>query len=557
MPSLVFRDAEKARNTICAEQQKEISQLYKDWADEVGKRAKYYESKTTASSYWQQQQMLELQRQLTEQSKVVANHVYNHTKESMYTVSDVVVGCNAKYLQDLGFSAKGVAAAFTSVPTQVVNNLVTGQIYESGWSLSKAIWGDNQKTLHDIYQIVAQGRAMNLSAYDIAKQLEKYVNPDRAKQWNLKMEDGRKIYKRTVDYNAQRLVRTLTQHAYQQSVVAVTKSNPFIPVIIWHANGSRACALCEERDGMEYKPEELPMDHPNGMCTMEPKIDMDQTINQLVDWYNADDGKYPEIDKFAIQLGYVPTAKAEKTGYKDKEWLAKNAVPPRMTQGFNYNEDDRNAIIDRLAGAGVSDNYRYAFSKANKDIATYGNDGSYYRHAQLRVCVSANSKEMSKLKSENPYTTVFHEMGHAIDRLAGSKYSNRTEFVQAMISDMDRLAERLKKGEITRRDFDGLASRKNTNGIQDVLGAMSYIKPGDPDYNASYAAIGGARYSWAHSSSYWQRNDARLEAASELFAHISAAQVSPETMKEMKEYFPKTTAEFDNIMAQIAKSKKR
>lgn len=554
MPSLVFKDAEKARDAICAEQQKEISQLYKEWADAVGERAKYYESKTTASSYWQQQQMLELQRQLTEQSKVVANHVYNHTKESMYTVSDAVVGCNAQYLQDLGFSAKGVAAAFTSVPTQVVSNLVTGQIYESGWSLSKAIWGDNQKTLHDIYQIVAQGRAMNLSAYDIAKQLEKYVSPGSAKQWNLRMEDGRKIYKRTVDYNAQRLVRTLTQHAYQQSVIAVTKNNPFIPVIIWHANGSRACALCEERDGMEYKPEELPMDHPNGMCTMEPKINMDQTINQLVNWYNADDGTYPEIDKFAIQLGYVPTVKAEKTGYKDKEWLAKNAVSPRMIKGFNYNKDDRSAMLDRLASDTVSDDYRYAFAKAQRRVKSYGSGGSYYQAYGSHVSVSANNKEVDKLKSENLYTTVFHEMGHAIDNLAaGTKYScmGRIGFDKAMVEDMDKLVECYLKGEITRRDLDGLALRKGTNGVQDVLGAMPYIKPS----NSTYKEIGNARYAWGHDQSYWQRRNAQREAASELFAHLSAAQVSPEAMKEMKEYFPKATAKFDEVMARIAKAK--
>ena len=31
-----------------------------------------------------------------------------------------------------------------------------------------------------------------------------------------------------VDYNAQRLARTLVQHSYQQSVIAVTKDNPFV-----------------------------------------------------------------------------------------------------------------------------------------------------------------------------------------------------------------------------------------------------------------------------------------------------------------------------------------
>jgi len=312
MPSLVFRDAEKARDSICIEDQKKIRGLYKEWAEEVGERAKYYEGKTTASSYWQQQQMLELQRQMKAQSAEIHKQIESGAKQSMYTVADSVVGCNAKFLEDLGFSSKdgGLNIAMTSIPTHVVNNIVTGQIYESGWSLSKAIWSDNEKTLADIYEIVAKGRAMNMSAYDVSKMLEGYVNPAKAKMWNLKMADGVRIYKKSVDYNAQRLVRTLNQHAYQQSLIQVAKSNPFIGDIIWHANGSRACPLCIERDGNHYKPEDVPMDHPNGMCTMEPVIDMDETVNQLADWVNSPDGTYPEIDEFAKQFGYVPEIKA-------------------------------------------------------------------------------------------------------------------------------------------------------------------------------------------------------------------------------------------------------
>lgn len=310
MPSLVFRDAEVARDNICIEDQKKIHDLYKEWAQEVGEKAKYYESKTTASSYWQQQQMLELQRQMKAQSAEIHKQIESGAKQSMYTVADSVVGCNAEFLKALGFKEEGINIAFTSVPNRVVNNIVTGQIYESGWSLSKAIWGDNEKTLADIYEIVAKGRAMNMSAYDVSKMLEGYVNPARAKMWNLKMADGVRIYKKSVDYNAQRLVRTLNQHAYQQSIIQVAKDNPFIGDIIWHANGSRACPLCMERDGNHYKPQDVPMDHPNGMCTMEPETDMDKTIDQLADWVNSPDGTYPEIDQFASKFGYVPNVGA-------------------------------------------------------------------------------------------------------------------------------------------------------------------------------------------------------------------------------------------------------
>lgn len=301
---LIFQSADKAKAAITDAAKKDIAKLYSDWADEIGKKAEYYKTKTTASSWLQEQNMRQLQAQLTATSKQISNEVYGIAKDSIYKVSDAVVQANNKWLIGLGFPVDGVNSAFVSVPDQTVRRLITGQIYDSGWSLSKSIWSDNEKTLQDIYGIVAKGLAQNMSAYDISKLLETYVNPSRAKQWNLTMPDGVKIYKKAVDYNAQRLVRTLVQHGYQQSFIATTQKNPFIEYYIWRANGSRTCELCAARDGKKYAKDELPMDHPNGMCTMEPYVDNDNMIDQLADWVNNPDGTYPEIDAFADNFGY-------------------------------------------------------------------------------------------------------------------------------------------------------------------------------------------------------------------------------------------------------------
>ena len=306
---LIFQNADIAKAAITDAAKKDIAKLYSDWADEIGEKAQYYKTKTNASSWLQEQNMRQLQAQLTATSHQISNEVYGIAKDSIYQVSDAVVQANNKWLIGLGFPVDGVNSAFVSVPDQIVRRLITGQIYESGWSLSKAIWTDNEKTLHDIYGIVAKGLAENMSAYDISKLLEKYVSPSKAKQWNLKMPDGVKIYKKSVDYNAQRLVRTLVQHGYQQSFIATTKDNPFVEYYIWIANGSRTCLLCADRDGKHYAKDELPMDHPNGMCTMEPYVDDSKMIDQLADWVNSPDGTYPDIDEFAKQFGYESSIK--------------------------------------------------------------------------------------------------------------------------------------------------------------------------------------------------------------------------------------------------------
>ena len=300
---LIFKDAEKARNAIMDSQKREIAKLYDEWADEIGERAKYYARKTTASSVVSERQMRELQKQIRATSQQVSNEVYKNIKQNIYMVADAVVKSNTSWMKQFGFSDEGLNAAFNHVPDDIVRRIITGQIYDSGWSLSSRIWSDNERTLKDIYKIVAQGVAENRPIYDIAKDLESYVRPGAKKSWNLTAPDGVKIYKRQVDYNAQRLARTLVQHGYQQSFIATTQKNPFVLEYEWCSNGSRVCPLCQARDGQRFKKDELPMDHPNGMCTMIPVV-ADDMNDQLANWSNSPDGPYPDIDAFAEHFGY-------------------------------------------------------------------------------------------------------------------------------------------------------------------------------------------------------------------------------------------------------------
>lgn len=310
--ALIFKNAEEAKNAIMATQQKEIAGLYEKWADEISERAKFYSHKTTASSVVSERQMKELEKMLRTTSQEVSNEIYSKIKGNIYTIADAVVKDNIKWLESFGFSPDGLNAAFSYVPDDVVRRLITGQIYDSGWSLSARIWGDNETTLKDTYQIMARGLAENKGVYEIAKDLEKYVRPSAKLPWNpvLAMKNTKtgkieykRIYKKQVDYNAQRLARTLAQHGYQQSFIATTEKNPFILEYIWHSNGSRPCPLCLDRDGVTFEKGTLPMDHPNGMCTMEPVVAKDM-VDQLANWFNSPDGTYPEIDAFASNFGY-------------------------------------------------------------------------------------------------------------------------------------------------------------------------------------------------------------------------------------------------------------
>ena len=559
---LIFEDAEAIKSAIMASQQKEIAKLYEDWADEISEKAKYYSHKSTASAPVSERYYRELQKQLRQTSQEVSNEIYKKIKSNIYTVADAVVSDNVKWLESFGFSSKGLNAAFSYVPNEIVQNLITGQIYKSGWSLSSRIWSDNEQTLKDIYQVMARGLAENKPIYGIAKDLESYVRPSAKLPWNLRMADGKKIYKKQVDYNAQRLARTLVQHGYQQSFIATTQKNPFITEYVWRSNGSRVCEICLARDGVHYKKTELPMDHPNGMCTMEPVV-VDDMVDKLSDWANSPDGTYPEIDKFAGNFGYEAT-KANNTvvqsiqqirSYTDKQ--IKNAS--KFLKEFNFDDASTESYMNALKG--TEQEFQNAFVDAlRKKVKTwkYSDNGSSFYYSYGKE-IDLNNKAVNawlfdlKGKDTHMKQSLFHEIGHAIDDLAPGgtarfSKSSKFKFREAMLKDMKEMNSRVKSND---KDFikalNDMVKDDSSKGVQDAISAMHCKGIGLKDVKEQ------VRVRWSHSQEYYERKNAKDAAASELFANICASKVDSKAQEYMKKCFPNAVEEFERIIKEVGK----
>lgn len=333
MSKVSLKDAEEAHKAVITSQQKQIAALYEKWADEMAKEAKKYAGSKNPSAALKAQQITQLEGALRKAGQQVANSVNNSVQQSMVRAAQSVVDDNAEWMKKLGFPEDGISAAFSSVPTEIVQNIITGQVYEGGWSLAKSIWGDNEDTLSKAYEMVAGGIAENKSVYDIAKDLERYVRPSAKKPWNYTFKSVDKVtgkgktyrvYPKKVDYNAQRLARTLSQHAYQQTMVAVNKDNPLVQKIKWHSTGSRVCPICMERNGRLYDKNEVPMDHPNGMCILESVYDKD-TNKRLADWVNGKSD--PALDKYAQKLGMASSdAKDKKIAMAGGEYYTREQL---------------------------------------------------------------------------------------------------------------------------------------------------------------------------------------------------------------------------------------
>lgn len=303
MAEWTLANATQIRANLTKEQEDEISMLYRKVYLQVRKQMLAIPKDGTTSQQIQRQYLDKLHKQLDEAYKSLGVGLEKQIEKGAKKAAQGVVDDSTEFFSKAGLTIEG---AYSFVPKDIVNALVTGQVYGGNWSLSGAIWSDIDKKQSDINRIIAEGVAANKSAYDIAKDLETYVDPKAKKEW-----DWSKVYPGTskkVDYNAQRLARTMISHAYQQSLERVCKNNPFVEGFIWQsAHSSRVCPICAERDGQFYKKGELPLDHPNGMCTFIASIQgsMNDVADRLADWANGKSD--PALDKWATSMSQGKT----------------------------------------------------------------------------------------------------------------------------------------------------------------------------------------------------------------------------------------------------------
>lgn len=380
-------DAENIRNKLTKQQQKEIAALYRRVYTDAKKRFDAIPKDGTTSQQIQKQYLDKLIKQLEAAYNRIGIELEQTITGNMKKAASGVVQSSEKFSGALGLSIEG---AYSFVPDEIVSSIAAGKVYSGRWSLSSSIWADVKKHQKDINTVVAEGVAANKSAYDIAKDLEKYVNPAAEKPW-----DWSKVYPGTskkVDYNAQRLARTLVSHSYQQSLERVTKSNPFVSGYIWHSGHSdRVCEICQKRDGKFFAKGKLPLDHPNGMCTFTASMEgsMTDMADRLADWANGKED--PALDKWADTMfpkeqqkkgtgaEKKPSEKGEdgltdKQRKKAKEW---DEAYERVVEFAKSQGEDVNKTVSAILGKppvgskhykGASDSVAKTFEKPKKTV---------------------------------------------------------------------------------------------------------------------------------------------------------------------------------------------
>lgn len=332
----------KSVSELTTEDSKAIRKLYEDLTKQIQKEVERLSNKNdpTATDNLKKLQLKDLQKSLNNNLKEINEKIQNTIKNGMINVAQNVVNQGNSWLNSIGINVK---SSYANVPQDVVANIISGRLYGNNWEFSKKIWGDYNKSKGDISYIVAKGIAENKSTYEIAKDLEKYVNPNARKPW-----DWNKVYpgtKKVIDYNAQRMARTMINHAYQQSIIEISKDNPFVSGIQWKAAFAKTtCEICESRNNVIYPVNSVPLDHPNGKCTFIAVINKSykEIADDLANWVNGEENE--GIDKFAKSAGFNKkdfdiskfTAKDSKVKIKSVNDIQTKEDAIQFLQNSNY-----------------------------------------------------------------------------------------------------------------------------------------------------------------------------------------------------------------------------
>jgi hypothetical protein len=290
----LVKAAEQARVTITKAQQKQIAGLYQEISDDLNHRLQRY-NPDSLTYRWVKDYAQSLQKDSKRLYTVIKAGVADSLLQSAKAPVKAEQTFYSKLAPEL---SEHFSDVFSRVPQSAADELMSGGIYKDFSGLSERIWNYRKKYNRDIQTVIVKGIEAQKSAFDLAKDLEMYVDPKAAKPWNWNI-----VYpgvNQVVDYNAQRLSRTAVTHAYQLSFERATKDNPFVESYKWHSShGARMCELCAQRDGRIYQKDALPFDHPNGMCTVTAVIpkSYDEIGQELGDWA-AGKSDNPELDKW-------------------------------------------------------------------------------------------------------------------------------------------------------------------------------------------------------------------------------------------------------------------
>lgn len=294
---------EKVTNNIQKVKKKEVNRTKKVIIDtymDIGKMIEN-ELKNQSENNFNEADLKKLQKKINKEMKSGSKEIKNAIEIATLKMIDKTLENNLSFYKSLdkkfGSNLYGFfSEKYKGIKEKVEKAVIGGNMYKDKHSLSDRIWKDLKKNQSSIDHIIQTGIKNKEHPLDIAKKLEKFVKPNQAKEFNWS-----KVYpgsKTKIEYNAIRVARTSINHAHHQSTIESAKKNPLVTHVEWLSANShgRTCEMCANRDGVKYKIDKVPEDHPNGMCMILEVLPSNETMEKLMDDFL--DSNYDDFDEF-------------------------------------------------------------------------------------------------------------------------------------------------------------------------------------------------------------------------------------------------------------------
>ena len=439
---------------------------------------------------------------------------------------------------------------------EIVEQMIKGQVYKDGMGLDSRLWHSVNASGQKIEDAITSCLARGIGSAEASKTIAQFAKTghhtwDKKKiREKLGSKYAEKYGTGGLDYEALRLMRTTTTHMAQLSAINSHKVNPYSNAVIYHIGhaGSRTCAMCKERNGKKFKLEEVPLDHPNGLCWLEPFMSVDgknpASLSDLMDdMNNYYDGKPNSglMDKWVKENGETPvkskpqqpkkptlpkghlyTPEQREQQYKKLETKLTNGISKMLEDEFkdNSNKDKLIKPYTQTTVKGLINSLRkyptplqdLYLHMAKELKMEYTDKGAFYRPWTKKIYFSVKKTNNDE---RGAYGTVFHEWGHLIDNQFGDSVITRErkeEMHKILKKDVDaRIEYKMKEDGVGRRDARKLIKRE----LQDSSDAIAGVSD-------IYGGLTGNQVMglWGHKKSYWDRQDTKQEVCSEAWADI-------------------------------------
>lgn len=278
-------------------QEKELFKIYNDSGNKlIDKILNMTDSRTKTHN-------IETYKIINEYRTELYQNLNKTIENNIWKSSDIQKGVQLSFVDVIAPNVKineALKRIITKVSNDTVKQLIAGEYYKDGKTLSKRIWNLTGDNGNKIDAIIKDNIAKGANVRELAKELEKYVKP-KNRITPKTFADG--IGGDNISYQARRLARTSITHSQTETMIQNAKKNPFCLGLKWNLSASHSARMhgksdvCDNYNGKIFKPEEVPLQHANCLCYFTEVLeDFDKCIEKMNNWSNGKSN--PDIDEW-------------------------------------------------------------------------------------------------------------------------------------------------------------------------------------------------------------------------------------------------------------------